>query len=258
LREAVANIHTILPLDSSDVVFLGTSRGLFKGVPEKEEWTLVDGTSGLAVSDLDIDRGEKLLFLACPDGIHQLDLAEGKLTKHYLATAESEVTSVMVDDEQQLVYAGTGRGVYQSRDKGASWRIKSKGLSGASVETLEQSGSRLLCGTKSGLFFSDDQGESWSPSQGVFPIEIVSIKANPFSKDQVVAANMLSGYFFTSRNGGVNWEVTHLGPSLSKISSFAFTASGDLLAGTVTEGVFQIVPRSEGNRIAVAAKREVD
>ncbi len=250
LGKVVPNIHTILPLDSPELVFLGTSGGLFRGVPEKEEWSLVGGTSGLTINNLDIHRGQKLLFLACPDGMYQLDLSEERLTRQVLAADDPKVTSVLVDRERNLVYAGTSRGVYRSRDQGASWQIKSKGLSGASIETLEKAGPNILCGTKSGLFFSNDNGESWSPSGGVFPIEIGSIRANPSSQEQVVAANVLSGYFFVSVNGGLSWEVTDLGPSLSKISSLAFTSSGDLLAGTVTEGVFQIVTGFETNQLA--------
>jgi len=250
LEKAVAAINAILPLGSSGEVFLGTSFGLFRGVPEKEEWSLVDETSGLAVNDLDIDKEENLLFLACRDGIHRLDLAETTLTKNELLSVVSEVTTVLVDQAQRMVFAGSEKGVFRSRDSGNSWRNQSRGLSGASVKTLEKSGSRLLCGTKSGLFSSDDQGETWSISQGVFPIEIVSIKVSPFSRDQVVAANVLSGYFFTSSNGGIDWEVVDLGQSLPRVSSFAFTSSGDLLAGTFTEGVLQIRSHSERDQVA--------
>ncbi|MGW8179426.1 MAG: WD40/YVTN/BNR-like repeat-containing protein, partial [bacterium] len=253
LGKAVAAINAILPLESSDEVFLGTSFGLFKGVPEKEEWSLVDENSELAVNDLDIDKKQNLLFLACRDGVYKFDLARKTLTKNELPSSDIEVTSVLVDEAQRMVFAGSERGVFRSRDSGDSWRNQSRGLTELSVKMLQKSGSRLLCGTKSGLFSSEDQGETWSLSKGVFPIEIVSIEVSPFSRNQVVAANALSGYFFTSRNAGIDWEVVDLGQSLPRVSSFAFESSGDLLAGTFTEGVLQIRSRSAGDQV-VAAK----
>jgi ligand-binding sensor domain-containing protein len=248
LGKAVAKINAILPLESSEELFLATSRGLFRGVPEKEDWALVEGTSGISVNDLAADELKRILFLACRDGLRMLNLVDGKAAMRGLA--DLEVTSVLVDVERSWIFAGTSQGVFRSRDRGVSWRNTSTGLSGASVEILERAGSRLLCGTKSGLFVSENFGESWSPGQGVFPLEIVSIKANPISADQVVASNVLSGYLFTSRNGGLDWQVTDLGSSLSKISSFAYTAAGELLAGTMTEGVLQIVPQEEDRLIA--------
>ena len=252
LGKAAAKINAILPLESSEELFLATSRGLFRGVPEKVDWALVEGTSGIFVNNLAADKQKSLLFLACRDGIRTLNLVDGKTAVQGLV--DLEVTSILVDAERSWIFAGTNQGVFRSRDRGVSWRNTSKGLSGASVEILERAGSRLLCGTKSGLFIGDDYGEDWSPGQGVFPLEIVSIKANPISTDQVVASNVLSGYYFTSQNGGVDWQVTDLGSSLSRISSFAYTAAGELLAGTMTEGVLQIVSQSKGNRLAVARK----
>ena len=244
LGKASASIGSILPLASSKEVFVATGQGLFRGIPGKKEWALVDGTSQLSVRDLDFDRKENLLFLACPDGIRSLDLSKGQLRKHKMPSENAEVTSVLVNGDRKTIYAGTLDGILRSSDNGSSWQAVSKGLAGGSVRTLEQSGPRLLCGTKNGLFLSDDHGNSWSPAEGSFPIEIISIKSNPSRPNEVVAANMLSGYLLTSGNGGRDWETLDLGAALSKISSFAFTPAGDLIAGTATEGVIQIVTRT--------------
>jgi len=254
LGTAAANINAILPSNFSKTVFLGTNQGLFRGVPEKEEWSLIEGTSGVVVGDLDVDPERRLLYAACSDGLRRLDIAEGKLAKYEIVPENPQITSVLVDNVHKLAFAGTRQGVYVSGDGGVSWKIRSKGLEGSAVNTLEKSESTLLCGTESGLFFSEDHGESWKRGAGVFPVSVVSIKVNPFSPDYVVAANMLSGHFLSSADGGQSWQVTELGPSLSRVSSFAFTSAGDLLAGTFTEGVFQIVQRSGGHRLAAVGK----
>jgi hypothetical protein len=92
------------------------------------------------------------------------------------------------------------------------------------------------------LYFSDDNGDSWRPAKGGFPLDIVSVKADPNVPGQVFAVDTVLGYFFISRDNGSSWQVIDLGPALSKISSLAFTSSGRLLAGTRAEGIFQIVP----------------
>ena len=153
------------------------------------------------------------------------------------------MTSILVGPAPDTIFAGTLEGVYRSQDNGLSWHLKSSGLSGASVKTLERSGRRLLCGTTSGLFFSEDNGDIWSACGEVPSLEILSIKANPSLPDEVVAANLLSGYFFVSQDGGLSWDTLELGASLSKVSSFAFTSAGDLIAGTATEGVLRLVLR---------------
>jgi photosystem II stability/assembly factor-like uncharacterized protein len=240
LGKAVAYIHSILPLHSEDEVFLGTGKGLYKGVPGAEEWSLVDGTAGIAITDLGMDGRGNLLYLACSDGIRRMDFVSGEVTKQSLPNEEVEVASVLLGPDQRSIFAGTSEGVFRSQDNGVSWRRVSKGLSGVAVRILEKSGGRILCGTTSGLFYSEDHGDSWSTCSGVFPLEIMDVKANPNSPNEVVAANMLSGYFFTSNDGGRSWEVLELGAALSKISSFAFTSAGELIAGTTTEGVLRL------------------
>ena len=258
LGKAVASIQAILPSTSSDEVFLGTGVGLFRGVPKKERWVLVDGTEGLAVGDLAVDHRRELLFLVSAGGFYELDLRKGNFRQRNIPTPDSVVTSILVDEQEDLLFLGAGDGVYRSRDKGASWQLRAKGLSGASVNTLEKSGKRLLCGTKNGLFSSDNRGESWSPSQGVFPIEIVSVEANPVSDEHVVAADLLAGHFFVSGDSGRSWEIAELGPVLSRISSFDYTSAGELLVGTFTEGIVRIVSQSDENRMASVEKESAD
>ena len=163
-----------------------------------------------------------------------------ELKERKIPTPKSLVTSVLFHGSQNLVFLGTNKGVYRSRNGGLSWQLASKGLSGASVKNLERAGTGILCGTGAGLFHSDDLGETWSVSQGVFPTEIVSVKVNPSSNTEVVAADLLGGYFYASQDGGLSWKVVALGPVLPRISSFAYTSSGELLAGTFTEGVIKI------------------
>jgi hypothetical protein len=47
-------------------------------------------------------------------------------------------------------------------------------------------------------------------------------------------------YLFRSLDAGSNWEVLNVSSTRSRISRLAFGRSGELLAGTLSEGVYLI------------------
>jgi photosystem II stability/assembly factor-like uncharacterized protein len=133
-------------------------------------------------------------------------------------------------------------GVFRSDNDGKSWEIKVTGLPYTTVHALARQGNRLFCGTSVGLFHSDDHGETWHKGQGIFPLEIAAVAGHPEKGSSVFAADLLVGYLFVSQDHGASWQALDIGQALSRITSLTGTPSGHLLAGTVAEGVFRIVP----------------
>ena len=95
------------------------------------------------------------------------------------------------------------------------------------------------------MSLSDDGGEQWSRSEGVYPIDIIAIQANPRAGNQIFATDSVSGHLFYSDNGGHEWEIIQRGLHSSRIAALGFNASGELLAGTISDGIYLIEPPAQ-------------
>ncbi len=109
-----------------DVVYAGTTQGVFKTLNKGEAWArLATGLGELYVSSLVLEPG---------NGQH--------------------------------LYMGTSKGIFQSRDGGQTWSATNEGLDNRNIRAIamDPHDSRVLyVGTNgSGLFRSQDGGESWT------------------------------------------------------------------------------------------------
>lgn len=235
---ALADIRAILPAPRSSRVFLATAAGVYTGVPLEKPWQLIESTARLPVLDLTFAGGEaSSLFLATSKGVSLLDLEAAKLKNLSIPDHQGPVTTVLYDPDTGLLFAGTYSHLYRSSDRGRTWSVSAGGLPSARINVLVKAGPRLFAGTRAGLYWSQDDGESWGRAQGVFPIDIVTVSTNPLEGDQLYAADLLVGYLFRSDDGGQTWSVLNEASRSSRISSLAFAASGDLLVGTISDGV---------------------
>lgn len=239
LGEAVASIRAILPSSRSKEVLVGTGRGVYRGVPGEEAWSLVPDTAHLVVNGIQfLDRETKIL-IASAEGIYRVD-GDHPPEKIEIGVYDRGVLCVLNDPRTDTAYIGTQMGVFRSDDDGRGWMIRVQGLPYIAVNDLSLIQNRLFAATKEGLFYSDDRADHWARADGVFPIEIAAVSGGP-EPGEVVAADPLVGYLFASHDLGKTWETVNVGQELSRIRSFSRTASGELLAGTLAEGVYRIL-----------------
>lgn len=110
----------------------------------------------------------------------------------------------------------SARGLFRSRDHGASWQRVTRGLDPEAVPTVLAAAPsdprRVYLGTRRhGLYRSDDGGESWRwIAHGLPEASIGYLLVHPDDADVVYAATDLYGLYRT-RDGGASWEPANQG-----------------------------------------------
>jgi photosystem II stability/assembly factor-like uncharacterized protein len=240
LKNAIDSISSILAPVGTQSVFLGTSAGVYIGIPAKEPWTRVGLTRELRVLDLAAGPGEDIVYIAAESGAYELNLRLQTLHKFVIPVYKGRINTILFDAGSGQLFAGGETGLFRSKDAGKNWSMKVRGLPYTPVHSLERTGNRILCGTRQGLFYTENYGELWASGKGAFPLDIMTITTNPSRESEVFAADFLVGYLFMSHDGGVTWDVLNVSSPRSRISSLAFGPSGELFAGTLSEGVYLI------------------
>ena len=246
LEEEAGSIGDILASRRSRKVYLATLRGVHVGTPSQQPWQKIEATAQLIVHDMTFaDTRERALFLATSEGVFHLDLTTETTTHLVIPDYPDEVHAIFFDPLANQIFAGTNHGVFRSGDRGRAWQKKLSGLPDSPVNVLGKSGTRLFSGTRKGLFASDNDGNRWSRSEGVHPIDIVDIQVNPQAENQIFATDSVEGQLFYSANGGDQWEIIPLGTYSSRIATLSFSSSGRLLAGTNSDGIYEIALPTE-------------
>jgi len=125
------------------------------------------------------------------------------------------VDNIIVDPRNsRVLYVGAHRhnvpgGFFKSTDGGATWRESSE-LKNEAIHSLAQSDSdpdTLIAGTFSGVFRSDDAGQSWKqlPTQSQSGlIHVESLAIDPRTSDTIYAGTFYLPY--KSVDGGKSWK----------------------------------------------------
>ena len=246
LGETASTIGHILPSRRSRKVYLATPEGVFFGTPSQQPWENIEATAHLTVHDMAFaNTRESSLFLATSEGVYDLDLTTNTATHLVMPDDPGEVHAIFYDHSTDQLFVGTNSGVFRSSDRGRAWQKKLSGLPNSPVNVLRKIGTRLFSGTREGLFASDNFGDRWSRSEGIHPIDIVDIQANPQAENQIFAADLVMGHLFYTANGGDRWEIIPLGTYSSRIAALTFSSSGRLLAGTNSDGIYGVAPPTE-------------
>jgi photosystem II stability/assembly factor-like uncharacterized protein len=157
-----------------------------------------------------------------------------------------EVTTLITSDYfpiEPVIFAGTRRGLYRSRDAGETWQRIGDEVIRGSVQVLAWPGPALFVATSRGLFRSSDGGDTWVEIRGELPdVSLLSLALSSFfGQDPVAFVGTDGEGLFRTRDGGETFEGLE-GPA-KKIYSLLWWGSS-LFAGT-EKGAFVSVDLGE-------------
>ncbi|MDD5238651.1 MAG: hypothetical protein PHU96_06825 [Candidatus Omnitrophica bacterium] len=168
------NCGTLAVLPES--IYLGTKQGLFVSSDKGRSWRKETGEIGNSqiLSITYNTKEENYIYVACIGGVFRTQDAGKSWKKVFLAytaedggqkegdeeDADEEAKNSIIryincdQNNSNYLYLATGRGVYQSRDKGQTWDLMpSSGLLGREVKFLLISRQSIIYAvTKSGIF----------------------------------------------------------------------------------------------------------
>ncbi|MBI5280961.1 MAG: hypothetical protein HY858_04700 [Candidatus Solibacter usitatus] len=146
----------------------------------------------------------KTIFLAAGNGCIRSDDA-GKTWRITTSWDMTELRDVAVDAGRPgHVYVALPDGLGVSRDGGKSWAKKDAGLTRRYTHTVAAHGGRVLRGGESGIWLSEDEGETWRHvSAGA--AETTDIVRSPHDPSQWLAATQKAG-LWRSSDGGRTWS----------------------------------------------------
>jgi photosystem II stability/assembly factor-like uncharacterized protein len=197
-------------------IFLGVFRdGIYKSVNGAETWRRI------SQNIIGLDCG-KITFLA--NQFHSSLVAavqdyfrrdEDAGPWSYIETGiQGGIRAILADDSlSNYVYVcSTPLGFYISSDSGFTWELRNSGLPiasywGLAISYSEEGARRIFLAT-SGLFRSDDWGQSWQRCQGGLPEQYYyKVFVSPINPN-IIGAVDFNNRIYISINRGENWFET--------------------------------------------------
>jgi photosystem II stability/assembly factor-like uncharacterized protein len=121
----------------------------------------------------------------------------------------------------QIVYAGTGRGIFKSRDGGASWQAMNESLTDRYVYDLavdQRHPATLYAATGSGVFKSTNAGRTWRATS-MPSVSTIALALHP-RNSRVVYAGTDEGVYKSS-DAGASWRKVTTHPHAVRVFTIA-------------------------------------
>ncbi len=121
--------------------------------------------------------------------------------------------------------------IYRSTDQGATFTLVSLGTPEPLVRSIAIIGNTVQASTLTGIFLSNDNGQTWSAPKSAFSAsDIVQVGTTLFSGGT-------SGVYF-STNNGVNWAAINAGLPTARAANSLVVKGETLITGLTSFGVY--------------------
>lgn len=190
------------------VMYLGTSRGLFKSVDRGVSWTLITAPRPKTVRKPVARRGKAAAKPAANAAAKPASQPAGQIIVPTLT--ETIKALAFTNDDKGGILAGTDSGLYRSYDVSKGWEKLSFGegrdQSIFVIHTTSNVPGTIWAGTaRSGVVVSTDDGKTWAKTDSSPDgIPVSSIATDPKRPNYIYAGTIHALYL--SRDGGRTWE----------------------------------------------------
>ncbi len=233
LTEARVNC---LVIDSSNYLFAGTSRGLFRSSNGGAQWQVIYFNTNEILSIV-VDQINRIfvstantIWISTDNGVSWNVSAGGLSGGSYYNLCVAP---------NSYMYVRSGSGVFRSTDGGANWIAVNSGLPSTSVSSLITTANNyIFAGISSqGVYLSTNNGENWTAVNSGLGNMYVSGFGN---YENIIFAATYNGIFKTT-NYGTNWVAANNGftAPYTGCNTFAFISSNTVFAGTGALGVLK-------------------
>jgi photosystem II stability/assembly factor-like uncharacterized protein len=249
--ESGMRVLSFLYLPDGKGKLIGASQGVYFQAGDSDHWEKLPGLiSRRTVHSLELDPTGTVIYAGTDNGIYRSSPEEMDFYLPHGNRFSPRVWSLYAPrSNPEIVYAGTSLGIFQSADRGTTWKVLSTfGLpERAVIDTIAVSPSdtkRLFSGTSAGLYESVDGGVSWYRSAGgSIGTSISSIIFLDETGDRIVAADKTNGGLHYTMDGGNNWARLFSAEFNSPVNCVMRDPGKPayLYLGTRSEGVYRLI-----------------
>ena len=225
-------------------VLAGTGRALVRGRFGSDAWSFAPLPTVQALAVAPSGGGAGTVYASARGNLFRSVDGGRHWTNGGTGVDAAYAVSLAVDPRNaEVAYAGTmGSGVFESRNRGASWDLTGRALQDAGVRCLlvdphPQVSGRVFAGTEGGLFVRTSRRTDWTRVPG-FPHTIVySLSAGGGDSDTLFAGTETGLY--ESHDRGASWTRNAAVAPTTVVTTLA-VSGGVLFAGTLTSGVVRV------------------
>jgi photosystem II stability/assembly factor-like uncharacterized protein len=237
-REVQNLIGLAFDLNAPHTIYISSSLNVFMSRDDGNTWSNITYNllaslllnslpANSTINNLTFESAQHRLWAATDVGIFRLD--SGSImwqTLNVGLPATVQVYTVqpasVSGGDQNLVFAGTSHGVYQSQDSGARWIQNQVALERTTVKAVFvdfRTPTTVYVGTNLGAFRSDDSGQNWGGIGQGLPTneQVYAIQLGATDNAQLIVANN-DVYEFPGSSGG--FDATRILPYLVPIALF--------------------------------------
>ena len=186
--------------------------------------------------------------------LEQIEISSQYLPDKYFRLVKDKLkiqTVAVKPGDTNVIYVGTGNGLFRSRDGGKTWKTLHEGLRDENVRALVLSPSSpnmIYAGTSKGIFLSEDEGDHWSEwfeeSSGLSNMDIRDLAIHPEKPELLFAAT--PGGLFVSQDEGDTWELAeNLAPQGQDVRFIRFSSKVHSIYIGTADGIFKSTDNGE-------------